>query len=236
MRKEKEAQIKELEFDVKMKETEYKIMQTELEDGNVYASVDGEVLSVLTEDEAKLNRQPVIKVSGGGGFYVEGSISELEKARMELGQEVTVNDWNTGMTYTGTIESMGDFPSSDGYWNGMGNPNTTYYPFTVFVDGSADLQTGSYVSVMYSSSSSENGIYLENPFIRTEQGRSYVYVLGSGSKLEKRDVVTGKSLWGSYTEILSGISETDLIAFPYGKEVKAGAPAQEQDISVLYGY
>ncbi len=236
MRKEKEAQIKDLEFDVKMKETEYKIMQTELEDGNVYASVDGEVLSVLTEDEAKQNRQPVIKVSGGGGFYVEGSISELEKARMELGQEVTINDWNTGMTYTGTIESMGDFPSSDGYWNGMGNPNTTYYPFTVFVDGSADLQTGSYVSVMYSSSSSENGIYLENPFIRTEQGRSFVYVLGPGGKLEKRDVVTGKSLWGSYTEILSGISETDLIAFPYGKDVKAGVPAQEQDISDLYGY
>ncbi len=236
MRKDKEAEIKKLEFDLKVKETDYKIMQAELEDGNVYASVDGEVLSVLTEEEAKMNRQPVIKVSGGGGFYIEGSISELEKDGMEIGQEVTVNDWNTGMTYTGTIESMGDFPSSDGYWNGMGNPNTTYYPFTAFVDGSADLQTGAYVSVMYSSASSENGIYLENPFIRTEQGKSFVYVLGPGGKLERRDVVTGKALWGSYTEILSGISETDLIAFPYGKNVKPGAPAQEQDISELYSW
>ncbi len=236
MRKAKEEEIKKLEFDLKVKETDYKIMQAELEDGNVYASVDGEVLSVLTEEEARQNRQPLIKVSGGGGFYVEASISELEKSGMELGQEVTINDWNSGATYTGTIESMGDFPSNDGYWNGMGNPNTTYYPFTVFIDGSADLQTGAYVSVMYSGSSGENGIYLENPFIRTERGRSYVYVLGPGGKLERRDVVTGKSLWGSYTEILSGISETDMIAFPYGKHVKPGAPAEERDISELYSY
>jgi len=150
--------------------------------------------------------------------------------------EVTVNDWNTGMTYTGTVESLGDFPSPDGYWNGMGNPNTTYYPFTVFIDGSADLQTYPYVSIMYSTGGAEHGIYLQNPFLRTEQGKSYVYVLGKEGKLEKRDVVTGKSLYGSYTEILSGITEEDLIAFPYGKNVKEGAPAQEQDISELYSY
>ncbi len=232
--KEKEKQIKKLEFDLKMVQTEYKIMQTELEDGNVYADIDGEVISVLTEEEAKQNRQPVLKVSGGGGFLIQGSVSELEKEKMEIGQEVTVNDWNSGQTYTGTIRSMGDFPDSNGYWNGMGNPNTTYYPFTVFVDGTADLQAGSYVSLMYSGAGSENGIYLENPFLRTEQGRSYVYVLGPGGKLERRDVVTGKSLWGSYTEILSGLSETDLIAFPYGKHVKPGAPAEERDLSELY--
>lgn len=236
MRAQKQEEIKKLEFELKMAETEYKIMQNELEDGNVYASVDGEVVSVLEEEEARSTRQPVIKVSGGGGYYVQCSVSELEKEHMQIGMEVTVNDWNTGMTYTGTVDSLGDFPSADGYWNGMGNPNTTYYPFTVFIDGSADFQTYSYVSVMYSTSGQEHGIYLENPFLRTEQGQSYVYVLGANGKLEKRLVTTGKSLYGSYTEILSGITEEDLIAFPYGKNVKEGAPAEERDISELYSY
>ena len=49
-------------------------------------------------------------------------------------------------------------------------------------------------------------------------------------------MTTGKSLYGSYTEILSGITEEDLIAFPYGKNVKEGAPAEERDISELYAY
>jgi hypothetical protein len=177
----------------------------------------------------------VLKVSGGGGFYVEGFVSELEKDKMQIGQEVTVNDWNTGMTYTGTISSMGDFPARDGCWNGMGNPNASYYPFFVFVDGSADLQAGRYVSVMYSAGESENGVYLQKPFLRTEGGRSYVYVLGENGKLEQRYVTTGKDLWGSYTEILEGLTAEDLVAFPYGKNVKPGAKAEEGDMSNLYG-
>ena len=139
------------------------------------------------------------------------------------------------MTYTGTVSSLGDFPAADGYWNGMGNPNASYYPFFVFVDGSADLQEGRYVSVMYSTGQSEHGVYLQNPFVRTEGGVSYVYVLGEGGKLEKRYVTTGKSLWGSYTEILEGLTAEDLVAFPYGKNVKPGVKAEEGDMSNLYG-
>ena len=235
MRSEQEKKIKDLEFDIKMAEADYKIMQTEVSDGNVYAEIDGEVVSVLTEEEAKQDFQPILKVSGGGGFYVQGSVSELEKANMKIGQEVTINDWNTGMTYTGTVQSIGDFPASGSGWNGMGNPNASYYPFMVFVDGEADLQEGRYVSVMYSTATSEHGVYLQNPFLRTEQGKSYVYVMGENGKLEQRFVKTGKALWGSYTEILSGLSAEDLVAFPYGKNVKPGAVAQEGDMSNLYG-
>lgn len=236
MRAEQEKTIKETKFKIKMAEADYKIMQTEMSDGNVYAEFDGKVVSVLSEDEAKTQNQPVIKVSGGGGFYTQGSVSELEKDKMQIGQEVTVNDWNTGMTYTGKIVSMGDFPTNSDGWNGSGNPNVSYYPFTVFVDETADLQAGMYVNIQYSSAESENGIYLENPFIRTENGQSYVYVQGAGGKLEKRFVTTGKALWGSYTEIRSGLTVDDLIAFPYGKNLKEGAPTVESDVSDLYSY
>jgi hypothetical protein len=237
MRADQEKAIQELEFSIKMAEAEYLIMQTEVSDGNIYAQFDGKVLSVLDEEEAKLNAQPFIKVSGGGGFYVEGSVSELDRESLFIGQEVTVNDWNTGNVYTGTIQRIGDYPSDDDNWYGDGNPNVTYYPFTVFVDGEADFMQYSYVSIMYSAGDQmEHGIYLENPFLRTENGTTYVYVLGEDGLLEKRPVTVGKSLWGSYTEILSGLSETDKIAFPYGKNVVAGAPAVEGDLSDLYGY
>ena len=236
MRAEQEKTIKETKFMIMMAEADYKIMQTEMSDGNVYAEFDGKVVSVLTEEEAKTQNQPVLKVSGGGGFYIQGSVSELEKDKMQIGQEVTVNDWNTGMTYTGKIVSMGDFPTNSDGWNGSGNPNVSYYPFTVFVDETADLQAGMYVNIQYSSAESENGIYLENPFIRTENGQSYVYVQGASGKLEKRFVTTGKALWGSYTEIRSGLTVDDLIAFPYGKNLKEGAPTVESDVSDLYSY
>ena len=235
MRAQQEKAIKEIEFNIKMAEAEYKIAQTEVADGNVYAEIDGVVVSLLTEDEAEMMMEPLLKVSAGGGFYVEGTVSELDRETMVMGQEVTINDWRTGMTYTGKVESLGDYPSSDGYWSGIGNPTASYYPFRVFVEDSADLQSGSYVSIMFSAGASEHGVYLENPFIRTEGGRSYVYVRGEDGKLEQRFVTTGKSLWGSYTEILEGIGEEDLIAFPYGKNVKPGAETVESDLSALYG-
>ena len=236
MRSQQEKAIKELEFSIKMSEADYKIMQTEMGDGNVYAAIDGTVVSLLSAEEALLSQQPLMKISGGGGFYVECSVNELSKNELQLGQEVTINDWNTGMVYTGIIDSLGDYPVTADYYSGIGNPNASYYPFTVFVDESADLQEGNYVSVLYDAGTAENGIYLENPFIRTEQGKSYVYLRGENGQLEKRYVTTGKSLWGSYTQILSGLSAEDFIAFPYGKAIQEGAPTQEGDLSDLYNY
>ena len=236
MRSEQEKKIKEQELSMRMADAEYKIMLSEVNNGQVCADFDGEVVSVITEEEARQDKRPLLKVSAGGGFYIDGTVSELEKDNLTIGQEVTVSDWETGMTYTGTVQSIGDFPSQGDGWNGMGNPNASYYPFTAFVDGSADLQAGRYVSVSYSTGTGENGIYLENPFVRTENGQSYVFVRGQNGRLEKRFVTVGKSLLGSYTEIKGGLTEDDYIAFPYGKTVKEGAPTAEGDLNSLYMY
>ena len=221
---------------LKLAEAEYNVMERELGDGNIYAEIDGKVVSLLTEEEAKMQKQPLLKVSGGGGFYIEGSVSELEREKLKIGQEVTVNDWQSGGTYTGEVVSIGDFPTDNENWNGMGNPTASYYPFKAFVGEEADLQAGSYVSMSYSTASAEQGIYLEKPFVRTENGSSYIFVRGADGKLEKRNVKVGKVLWGSYYEILSSLGEEDCLAFPYGKNVKHGAPTVESDLSVLYGF
>lgn len=236
MQKELNITIKEQKKKLKMVEAEYLIMEKELGDGNVYAEIDGKVVSLLTEEESRQQQQPLMKVSGGGGFYVEGSVSELEKDKLKPGQEVTINDWYSGGVYTGEVVSVGDFPSDSDNWNGMGNPTASYYPFLAFVDETADLQAGSYVSMTYSTASAEQGIYLEKAFVRSEKGEHWIYVRGADGRLEKRNVRVGKVLWGSYYEILSPLGEEDFLAFPYGKQVKEGAPTVESDLSTLYTY
>lgn len=236
MRNDQEKTIKDLKFSIKMAESEYKIMQTETADGKVYAQFDGTVVSLLTEQEAKDQNAPMMKISDGGGFYVTASIGEFDKDTVQIGQEVTVTDWNSGMTYTGTIQKIGDYPTDNSYFSGSENPDVSYYPMTVYVDGSADLQPGFYVNVQYAADTESQGIYLQNPFLRTENGKSYVYVRGEDGKLERRDVITGKTVWGSYVEIRSGLSADDKIAFPYGKNVKEGAETVDGDLSELYNY
>ena len=104
----------------------------------------------------------------------------------------------------------------------------------MFVDESADLVGGNYVNIQYSLNQEDGGIYLINPFVRKENGESYVFVRDENGRLEKRAVKTGKSLWGSSIEILSGITTEDKLAFPDGKNVKPGAATAEGDYSTLY--
>ena len=233
MREDQQKTILDVEYNIKVAEAEYSIAQRETKDGKVRSEVDGKVVSVLTEEEARENKQPIIKVSGGGGYYVVGSVSELVRDKLTIGSEVTINDYRNGNMYTGTVESIGDYPTDNGYGNG--NQNVSYYPFNVFVDESADLVGGSYVNISYSLNDDEGGIYLANAFIRKENGENIVYVQGPNGKLEKRTVVTGKTVWGSYKEILSGLTTEDKIAFPYGKNVKVGASTELGDYSTLYG-
>ena len=236
MKEDQQKKILDVKYKIKIAEAEYNIAQKEANDGNVYAEVDGKVISVITAEEAKQNKQPIIKVSGGGGYYITGTISELDRDKLEIGSEVTVTDYRNGTSCMGTVESIGDFPSSDGSnYYGNGNPNVSTYPFTVFVDESEDLVSGYYVNMQYTLSDAVDGIYLEKAFVRTENGASFVYVKGANGKLERRNVTTGKTVWGSYVQVLSGVTAEDAIAFPYGKNVKAGAATEAGDYSTLYG-
>ena len=104
------------------------------------------------------------------------------------------------------------------------------------VDASAGLQEGEYVSVSVGSAEELNGtLYLENMYIRTENGVSYVYKRGEDGTLVKTTVTLGDSLWGSYTAVYGDISDTDWIAFPYGKDVKEGAKTVESSLDSFYG-
>ena len=140
---------------------------------------------------------------------------------------------NYGMEIAGTIEAVSDTPTSSGYYFG-GNPNVSRYMATVAVPAAANLREGEYVGVTFrGGTADENAIYLENMYIRTEDGRSYVYKRGADGKLEKCEVRTGAVYWG-YTAVYGDLTDEDYIAFPYGKEVKVGAETVEGEED--YGY
>lgn len=236
MKADKEAEIKELQFSIRMAEAEYKIMQKEFDNGVVTSDIDGYVVSVLSPEEALANNEPVVKISGGGGFMIQGSVSELRRETLQIGQSVQVSSWNNGMSYEGTISAIGDYPVENNGYYGDENPNVSYYPFTVTIDESADLETGSYAEIQYGSGAEDTGgFYLQTAFIRTENGKSFVYVRNAEGLLEKREIQTGAAISdGYFTKVLSGLELSDCVAFPYGKAVKEGAPTEISDTETLY--
>lgn len=240
MKREADQNILDLKFRLKQAELEYEIVEYELSSGVVYSKIDGVVKTLREADEALAMGEPMVLVSGGGGYYVQAVLGELDLDYMKVGDLVTVQSWESGETLQGEIVEISEYPQDEDsysyYWS-QGNSNISKYPFTIFLDEDAPLRENEYVYITFSrNNSGEESIYLENAFLRQENGQSYVYALGGDDRLEKRFVSTGGSLWSSYTEILGGLDpETDYLAFPYGRDVKEGAKTEIATIDELYG-
>lgn len=230
-----QQQINQATVELKIAQMEFQRKSSEVADASVYCQQDGVVKAVRDPKEAYANNEAVVEVSAGGGYYVTGAISELELGNVQIGDTVQINSWMSGVSCEGTIVSVEDYPTTQSGWSD-GNQNVSYYPFKAFVSEDANLQPNEGVQVSYRSDSNTNAWYLESMFIRVDNGKSYVYVRGENGLLEKRDVVTGADLWGSYTEIRSGLTRDDLVAFPYGQDVVEGAKTQEATPDQLYNY
>lgn len=237
---EKAQAVKEQEVNLKVAKLKLDKKLAELGDGNVYAEFDGTVKAVRDPDEAYNNSEAVVELSGGGGYYVTGTLSEMDLGSVQVGDSVSISSWMTGAACEGTIVSIDDYPTSNGSNWGDGNRNVSYYPFKVFVTEDANLQPNDYVDIQYqkdtSAEESGSSLYLQSMFIREDNGKSYVMARGEDGRLEQRWVQTGRDLWGSYTQIRGGLTIDDYVAFPYGRDVVEGAHTQEATTDQLYNY
>lgn len=237
---EKAQAVKEQEVNLKVAKLKLDKKLAELGDGNVYAEFDGTVKAVRDPDAAYNNSEAVVELSGGGGYYVTGTLSEMDLGSVQVGDSVSISSWMTGAACEGTIVSIDDYPTSNGNNWGDGNSNVSYYPFKMFVTEDANLQPNDYVDIQYqkdtSAEESGSSLYLQSMFIRTDNGKSYVMARGEDGRLEQRWVQTGRDLWGSYTQIRGGLTIDDYVAFPYGRDVVEGAHTQEATTDQLYNY
>lgn len=233
----KAQEVKEKEVNLRLAKLSLDKKIKELGDGNVYAEFDGTVKAVRNADEAYNNSEAVIELSGGGGYYVTGTLSEMELGSVKVGDTVSISSWMTGAACEGTIVSIDDYPTTSGNSWGDGNRNVSYYPFKVFVEEDAGLQANDYVDIQYQNAGTQeqgNSLYLQSWFIRTDNGKSYVMARNEDGRLEQRWVQTGRDLWGSYTQIRGGLTTDDYVAFPYGRDVVEGARTVEAAADELY--
>lgn len=213
----------------RMAEAELKELNDQLEDGTVYAKADGVVTTVGDPQNPPQDGSAFLQISGKEGLYISGTIAELDLETVKVGQTVTATDYETGNSYSGTITQIGTVPADSNGYYGDNNPNSSYYPYTAYIEDTTGLKKGQYLDLTIDTATDENtagGLYISQGYVKDENGQSYVYKEENG-KLVKQKVKTGKSLWGSYIEIKSGITDSDYIAFPYG--VSEGEKVKESD-------
>ena len=237
MIRDKNKEIAQLDTSIKLAKVNLEKVKKEVGSDTVYSELEGTVKAVRDPNSGDFTgSEAVVEVSGGGGYYIDGALSELELGTVSIGGTVQVNSWMTGASCQGEIVEISDYPTDNANSWSDGNSNVSYYPFKVFVPEEANLQEGDWVEMSYQNTAGDDGntMYLESMFIRSENGKSYVMARGENGKLEKRWVQTGRNLWGSYTQIRGGLTVDDFVAFPYGRDVAEGAGTTEATPDKLY--
>lgn len=214
--KEQTRSVADVDLQKRIAQADLKELQSELEDGVVYAKKDGIVTTVGDPANPPQDGTPFLQLSGASGLYISGTIGELDLDTVKVGQSVSAVNYMTGDTYEGTISEISNVPS-DSVNYGDSNPNSSFYEYTAYIENPQNLKKGDSLELTIDTSSegSDSGLYIDKSYVRTEKGQSYIYKDDNG-KLKKQSVKTGKSLWGSYVEIKSGLTNDDYIAFPYG--------------------
>ena len=237
MIRDKNKEIAQLDTSIKLAKVNLEKVKKEVGSDTVYSELEGTVKAVRDPNGGDFTgSEAVVEVSGGGGYYIDGALSELELGTVSVGGTVQVNSWMTGASCQGEIVEISDYPTDNANSWSDGNSNVSYYPFKVFVSEEANLQEGDWVEMSYQNTAGDDGntMYLESMFIRSENGKSYVMARGENGKLEKRWVQTGRNLWGSYTQIRGGLTVDDFVAFPYGRNAVEGAGTTEATPDKLY--
>lgn len=219
--KSKKEEIEELEMEYRQLELEYESMKKQVEEGTVTATLDGVVQSINVN--GMQTGEPILIVTGEEKLYVEGMIDEFSYHSVTAGTEITAISWDTGNTFQARITEISDYPADQkNTLTSSQNPNVSYYPFkAVITDTLAEISAGETVHVHFGGVSSR--IFLPLAYIRSENGKSYVYISRNGKRLKRQEVTTGQSLYNTVIEITDGLEQDDCIAFPYGNHVREGA-------------
>lgn len=230
MIKEKEDYLKNRDLDLKA--AKLKLEQDELlsTDGKVKATMDGVVTEVKDPNETKKG-EPLITVKGNSGYTITIHASEYEIASFTPGEQLSVMSYETSSYFAAEVTEVILDPEENGnnYFYGQ---NVSSYPVIATVlDEAVELHRGEGCEVtrMQADSETSGALVIPAMMVRKDIRGSYCMVADEDNRLKRVEVKTGQMLWGSEIVILSGITESDRIAFPYGKYVKVGSPVVDKD-------
>lgn len=231
------SKIASLKLD--LQESDIKISQLEKKANKklISAKLDGTVTYVGDSGGGETtDGKALIKVKSSDGFYVIGSVSELMLDDIKEGTKLDCTSYTSG-SFEAEVMDVSEYPVTGNSFYGSSNPNVSYYAFTAVVsDKTLQLEDQDWVTVNYEASATENSMVIQKAFVRNDNNKNYVYKDDNGI-LKKQEISAGATVDSGYSVIVKGgLSEDDLIAFPYGKDVKEGAKTKEITLDQMYGY
>ena len=232
--KDKEKEIRDYQLDIKEANLAIKDIQKKLNNQTIKSTLNGVVKTVGDPEKESNDGKPLIQVVSSEGLYVQGTVSESKMNKLKVGATLSGYSYDNGVSFTAEVREISPYPSD----NGQDGANASSYPFTAYIADASGLSNNSWaeLTLLDEGDGQGQGIYLEKPFVRTENGQYYVMKDDGTGHLTKQIVQVGGIQYGSSYQITGGLSMDDKITFPYGKDVREGAKTEEGTLDDLYNY
>ena len=232
--KDKEKEIRDYQLDIKETNLEIKDIQKKLNNQTIKSTLNGVVKTVGDPEKESNDGKPLIQVVSSEGLYVQGTVSESKMNKLKVGATLSGYSYDNGVSFTAEVREISPYPSD----NGQDGANASSYPFTAYIADASGLSNNSWaeLTLLDEGDGQGQGIYLEKPFVRTENGQYYVMKDDGTGHLTKQIVQVGGIQYGSSYQITGGLSMDDKITFPYGKDVREGAKTEEVTLDDRYNY
>lgn len=225
---EKESEIKSLELEKKAAEIAYKNAQAQKESGSIISTMDGYVSTVGDLENLEAG-SPFIVVEGQSGLSVTGYVGEMNLDKVAVGSFINVMSWETGESAQAEVTEINMTPVSYNSQSWNENPNSSTYEFTAEITDDTSMSTDMGINITIPAQNEEAGMFIPKVYVREEDGKHYVMKADQNNRLTKQYIKTGRIIYGSQIEIKSGLSESDKICFPYGKNIKEGIKTKDTD-------
>ena len=229
-----QTNVKQEEYNYKVKELEVNRMKKNLESSVVTSTISGIVQEINEEqgyDDATGEKKPFMSILSTGKYRIKGKISEQNIGNLSPGMEVTIRSRvDETQIWKGTVDSIDtekpESGSQNSYYSGSdSSQQATKYPFYVTLETSEGLMLGQHVYVEPGTGSeTDSGMWLMSSYIvDADSDAPYVWVAGKNDRLEKREIKLGEKNEDMDTwEVLDGLKNTDYIVWP-SEDCKKGA-------------
>ena len=235
-----QVDLKEAELNLQAKEREVAKSEDVLANAEVKSPVTGRVQAINESGTDNQGRPvPYITIQQSGSYRVKGTLGELQRGAIMEGTRMRIaSRTDESVCWVGTV-TLVDYenPTQDnpnGMYYGMESDemsSSSKYPFYIELDTTEGLILGQHVYLqLEKEEGEETGLPVSMAFLcYDDDGTAYVWAESDRGKLEKRIVTLGapNDMMGTVS-IVSGLAETDYIAFPDGELCVEGAPTTHE--------
>lgn len=230
-----QVSINQLSYDASNKQLEIDRQKNAMENAVVYSPIEGIIKKVNKQlkqssgyndngyngDGYGQNSDDnhFITIMNLGDYRIKCTADEMNIRSINVGSPMIVTSRvDSSLTWRGCVslvDTENPLSNNDNYSGG--GESTTKYPFYITLDSSDNLILGQHIVAEfdYGQGTMKSGIWLYEGYLMFEDGKAYVWAEDKNKKIEKRKVELGKYDENLMKyEIVSGLSESDNIAFP----------------------